>query len=50
MLMGHRWMVVWMILLATTVAFQRRTKEATKLREKFEELRREDEKNRFNVE
>ncbi len=39
---AHRWMFVWMTLLGTTVAYQRRKKEAAKMRQKWEEMKREE--------
>jgi len=36
------WLVVWMFLLSGTVIYQRRKKEAAKMREKWEEMKRVD--------
>jgi len=35
-------MFVWMTLLGTTVAYQRRKKEAAKMRQKWEDMKREE--------
>jgi len=41
---GIRWMVTWICLLAITVVVQRRRKEAGKMRAKWDEMKRVDEK------
>ena len=36
------WLVVWMVLLATTVIYQRRKKETERMRDLWEEMKRKD--------
>jgi hypothetical protein len=38
-----RWLFVWMIILAITVAYQRRKKEAARMKEIWNEMKRKDE-------
>ena len=40
----HSWLFVWMIVLALTVIFQRRKKEASRMSDKWEEMKKEDER------